>query len=301
MQSANRKFIFGWIAVSISAIFSNLWSYWGIIENFHEGWYHVNIWDNIQMMFGQYLLVPLAFILLGFISVNWNRFGAMLHIALAVFAFTQFGNMNAGILFIAIPLILLASLYWFGNITKKLIAYIPLLFLPLLMIITIGSVQFYKVSHRYNDHNLESRIIKGNRVELIWAPEGPGWADNGTTWDEANKICSLLSEDGKSISKDVKNIWRLPTVEEAVASQVYHGENAGGIWNSQKKEATYSHQPDKESPLWNPNVKTIYWWTATEVNDKQAYIIIYNGAVHPRNKNIKAGYLNFRAVKKIGK
>jgi hypothetical protein len=43
----------------------------------------------------------------------------------------------------------------------------------------------------------------------------------------------------------------------------------------------------------------IYWWTDTEVDAKQAYIIVYNGSVWPRDKRIRPGYLGFRAVKAI--
>ena len=297
----NKKRIIGWIAVSISAIFANLWAYWGINENFHEGWYNINHWDNVLMMFGQYLIVPFAFIILGFVSVRWNKVGAILHVAIAFYMYFHFGQMIAGLLFITIPILSISFLYWFGSIQNKTIAYSIIIVLPLILIISIGSVHLFKVSNRFNDNNFEARNIKGNGVELIWAPAGPGWPDNGTSWEEAKQICSQLSEEGNTISKDELNIWRLPTVEEAVASQVYHGANAGGVWNHQTKKVTYNHQPDKESPIWNVNVKTIYWWTSTSLNDKQAYIIVYNGSVYLRNKKIKMGYLNFRAVKDINK
>ena len=78
---------------------------------------------------------------------------------------------------------------------------------------------------------------------------------------------------------------------------MYHGTNAGGVWDATTRKATYKVQPDKESPLWNVQVKTIYWWTSTEANEKEAYIVVYNGGVWPRWKNLKAGSLNFRAVK----
>lgn len=296
LTSIHRKII-GWTAVFISAVFTNLWSYWGIIENFHEGWYHTNLWDNISMMLGQYLLVPFTFIILGFISIQRNKIGSILHLAIAILMYFKFGQMNAGLLFISTPIIGLAILYWLGSFHYKSVAYILVVAFPMFIIFIIGSIQLYKVSHRFSDNNFEMRGIKGNAVHLIWAPTGPGWPDNGVSWKEAKKICSYLSEDGKSISNEELNIWRLPTVEEAVSSQVYHGENAVGSWNNKLKKATYYHQPDKESPLWNKNIKTIYWWTSTEVNEQQAYIIVYNGGVHARNKNIKVGYLNFRAVK----
>ena len=80
---------------------------------------------------------------------------------------------------------------------------------------------------------------------------------------------------------------------------VFHGNNAGGTWDSKAIKAGYKKQPDKESPLWNMHLKTIYWWTYTEVNRKEAFIIVYNGGVWPGNKKLKAGYLNFRAVKEV--
>jgi hypothetical protein len=80
---------------------------------------------------------------------------------------------------------------------------------------------------------------------------------------------------------------------------VYHGTNAGGVWDSTGRKTSYKLRPDKESPLWNIHLKTIYWWTSTEVNKSDAYIIVYNGGVWPRKKTLKANYLNFRAVKDI--
>jgi hypothetical protein len=108
-----------------------------------------------------------------------------------------------------------------------------------------------------------------------------------------------LSIDGTKLEKDEVNIWRLPTVDEAVRSMVYHGNNAGGTWNKIDKKAIYKIQPDKESPLWNIHLKTIYWWTSTEVDSSNVYIIVYNGGVWPRKKTLKADFLNFRAVKEL--
>jgi hypothetical protein len=59
--------------------------------------------------------------------------------------------------------------------------------------------------------------------------------------------------------------------------------------------------PDKESPLWDKYSKVIYWWTATGMDDKNAYIIVYNGQVWPRPKKAHWDYLGFRAVKTVAK
>jgi hypothetical protein len=47
------------------------------------------------------------------------------------------------------------------------------------------------------------------------------------------------------------------------------------------------------------HLKTIYWWTSTEVNEREAFIIVYNGGVWPRSKNLRVAYLNFRAVRGV--
>ncbi len=297
IMSNKKNIIFGWIAVSISALFTNLWTFWSINENFHEGWYFENTQENIRMMLGQYLLVPLGFMLLAFVSILSNRAGAFLHLLLAVGALLLFGNLDAGLFFIVLPIVILCILYWYADIQMKRLALFITVALPFLQMIFIGAFHFYNVSQRVNDKNFESRSITGNGVELTWAPKGPGWPDDGTSWEDAVQICKRLNVDGKTLSDTAVNIWRLPTIEEAVKSSVYHGQNAGGSWDPINNKADYKHQPDKESPLWNAHLKTIYWWTSTELNSDQAYIIVYNGEVWPRNKKLKVGYLNFRAVK----
>ena len=287
----------GWIAVCISAIFANLWAYWGINENFHEGWYFVSFWHNLLLMFGQYLLMPIGFMLLAFVSIKWNKVGAICHLCLAVGAYFFFSGMKAGFLLIALPMVGLALLYWFGKLQERRFAYFLVIGLPLIQILGIGTFLAIRVANRYDDGNFGSQLIKGNNVELVWAPQGPGWPDNGSSWLDAKRICAHLNADGKTLNDKELNIWRLPDINEAVGSMVYHGKNAGGIWNSVSKSASYKFQPDKESPLWNMHLKTIYWWTSSEVSDKEAYIIVYNGGVWSRQKKSRAGYLNFRAVK----
>lgn len=299
MEKLKRQRIIIWIAISISAVFANFWAYWGINENFHEGWYFVNFGDNVLLMFGQYLLMPICFMLLAVISIRWNKIGSLAHMVLAVGSYFLFGKMKAGFFFVAIPMAGLALLYWFGKLERRKLAYFLVIGLPLIQILGIGTFQGIRIANRYNDNKFESRLIEGNGVKLIWAPHGPGWPDNGTSWDNAKRICAHLNNDGSMLQNDELNIWRLPTVNEAVRSQIYHGNNAGGVWDSVARKATYKFQPDKESPLWNIHLKTIYWWTSTEVNEANAYIIVYNGGVWPRKKSLRAGYLNFRAVKEI--
>jgi len=40
MKHLGKRQIAGWIAVGLSAAITCFWAFWGIIENFHEGWYY---------------------------------------------------------------------------------------------------------------------------------------------------------------------------------------------------------------------------------------------------------------------
>jgi hypothetical protein len=299
MNKLTRQKLITWTAVSISAVLANCWAYWGINENFHEGWYLVGFWNNVLLMFVQYLSLPMAFLLLAAVSIRWNKIGSLLHLSLAIGSYFFLRGSFAGLFLVAIPLIGLALLYWFAHLERRRLAYVLVIGLPLLQIVGIGTYHAIRIANRYNDDNFTVRQIEGNGITLTLAPQGPGWPDNGTSWLEAKKICAHLNSDGTKLQDGELNIWRLPTVDEAVRSMVYHGKNAGGVWDSSAKTAAYTFQPDKESPLWNIHLKTIYWWTSTEVDETRAYIVVYNGGVWPRLKTIRAGYLNFRAVKEV--
>ena len=141
----------------------------------------------------------------------------------------------------------------------------------------------------------------GNGVELVWAPDGPGWPRQGSNWYQAGRACQYLSGDGLSMAPAPQPVWRLPTVDEAVRSMARHGVNSAGVWDGEKAEAAYGTCPDKESPLWNIHSQVIYWWTATEVDEKRAYMIVYDGKVWPRSKEFRPAYLGFRCVKEPNK
>jgi hypothetical protein len=76
-----------------------------------------------------------------------------------------------------------------------------------------------------------------------------------------------------------------------------HGKYAGGQWDPENEKASYKFTPDKETPLWDPHSKVIYYWTDTIVSEGKAYIIVYNGGVFTRNMDFHPDYLSFRAVK----
>ena len=191
----------------------------------------------------------------------------------------------------------IGMLYWFGRPQPRKIAVSLALGLPILTLIVCGISPAVRVSQRFNDGDLGARLVYGNGVTLTWAPDGPGWPRSGADWYEAQQVCQSLSEDGLTIASSPQHIWRLPTVEETVRSMARHGQNSGGEWDAKADEATYEMTPDKESPLWNIYSQVIYWWTATEIDDEHAYIIVYDGKVWPRSKQFGPAYLGFRCVR----
>jgi hypothetical protein len=299
MNKIDRRLVVGWIAVGISTLITCVWAFWGILENFHEGWYHESLLSNLGLMFLQYLSPMLIFMGVTLISIFLPRIGAGLHMIVALIAIWFFQAFsNAATFLIILPLIGLGALYWFGRPQPRRIAVSLAVGLPVLTLIVAGIAPVYRVSKRVNDGNLQARWVHGNGVSLIWAPDGPGWPREGGSWYEAQNACQYLSEDGLTIATIPQHIWRLPLVDEAVKSMARHGQNSGGVWDAEAAEATYETSPDKESPLWNVHSQVIYWWTATEIDDNKAYIIVYDGKVWPRAKDFGPAYLGFRCVKK---
>jgi len=297
MKKVNNQQIMGWIAVGFSTLITCFWAFWGIIENFHEGWYYTSWFSNLGLMLVQYLSPMLIIMGVTLVSIYKPRIGGGLHVVIALLAawfFQVFSNV--GILLLLVPLIGIGALYWFGRPQPLKIAVALVVGLPFLTLIVAGIGPVLRVSQRIDDGFLQARLLQGNDVDLIWAPAGPGWPSVGANWHEAQQVCQHLGENGLTLAPSLQYIWRLPSVDEAVRSMARHGQNSGGIWDPEIPIASYKTTPDKESPLWNLQSQVIYWWTATEINEEKAYIIVYDGKVWPRSKNISPAYLGFRCV-----
>lgn len=298
-----RERILGWIGVTITVLISGFWAYWGAFENFHEGWYSTSFRENVFMLVFQYLLFPIVFVVLALVILKWRKIGLALHLAVGAFCVWFFSGATFSVLWltIVIPFIILGLVYYFGRPYPLKWAYRLIVLVPLIIVLAISIPQGIKVSKRVDDGDFGTRIVQGNGVTLAWAPRGPGWPDEGVTWDEAQEICKYLSEDGLTIMNTEQNVWRLPSVDEAVRSMMLHGENAGGVWDAAEETAAYETKPDKESPLWDVHSKVIYYWTGdvSAEDADQAYIVVYNGGVYLRRTASSYGYLSFRAVKDV--
>lgn len=286
--------------MGLSTAFTCLWAFWGILENFHEGWYSTSLYENLLLLFRQYLSIPIVVMALSLIALKWPRVGIGLFIATGIFALYHFsgGNPITIRLLIASPIVALGLLYLFGRPKPKKVAQLLLIGLPLLVIIILGTPNYIRVVTRVSDGDFGTRLVEANGVTLIWAPRGPGWPDEGVYWADAIQACRYLSEDGTTILEEPQNIWRLPTIDEAVRSQARHGENSGGVWDPLARKATYEITPDKETPLWDMHSPVIYLWTSEEKDDLRAYMFVYNGQIAIRGKRAPR-YHSFRCVKEI--
>jgi hypothetical protein len=284
--------------VSLSTAITCLWAFWGILETFHEGWYYESLLSNIALMLIQYLSPMLIFMGLALVSICWPRVGGSLHALFALLVGWFFHALtNTVTLLLITPLIGIGALYWFGRPRPRRIALSLVAGLPILTLAIAGVEPVLRVSQRFDDGNLQARVVYGNGVDLLWAPDGPGWPRTGASWHEAEQICRHLSEEGLTVAARPQDLWRLPTVNEAVRSMARHGQNSGGVWDAETAKATYRTTPDKESPLWNVHSQVIYWWTATEAAEGRAYVIVYDGKVWTWDEQASLGYLGFRCVR----
>jgi hypothetical protein len=289
----------GWAAVAVATLFACFWAFWGILENFHEGWYHPSLGMNLVLMFAQYLICMLLFLGATLVAIRWPWLGGSLFIAAGLGAGWRFRGANAGTVFtlLVLPLVLLGLLFLWGRPRPRRWAAAVAAGLPLLTLVVCGAEPAWRVPQRFDDGNREARLVQGNDVQLVWAPAGPGWPAKGVTWDEALRRCRHLTADGLSLADTPQDVWRLPTVDEVVRSLCRHGQHAGGRWDAGPSQARFQIMPDKESPLWDVHSPVIYWWTATETDPDHALRVSYNGHVMPLPKRVGYGYLGFRAVK----
>lgn len=301
MTHARGRHIRGWIAVGLSAVITSLWAFWGIAENFHEGWYHESLWMNLGLMFLQYLGFMLGFLVLALVAIRWPWAGFVLHLALAGFAawFFRYVSWLVFWVFMVVPLLGIGLLYLTGRPEPRRRAVALVVGLPLLTLLITGSVPAWRVAQRVDDGDRGLRRVRGNGVVLEWAPAGPGWPRKGGDWSRASDACRHLEEDGTTLADEPLDLWRLPTADEVVRSLTWRGENAGGVIDPETGEATYqtSQRPNKETPLWDPHSPVTYWWTGSEVAADGALRVSHNGYVRPTRKSLGPDYYGFRCVR----
>ncbi|MBN1538435.1 MAG: hypothetical protein JW908_16995 [Anaerolineales bacterium] len=333
----------GWIAKIFLIAITSLWCYWSMGEMYHEGW-----WGPFYIRL-IYLIPGTAFLTLTLAGIKWPKVGGWLIIVIGGLFTIMFMDIHfvdgkitmdrdmAGFM-VSGPLVFLGILllvearnqkrriargwtphpkWWRRNIWY-LIALAP----PLLIVIVTSIYSLPIVLTRMDDGERGARLIEGNGVTLIWAPEGPGWNwrqdfggfpswnmvalygvppvgmddKTGYDWREGEfateeemaqyNLCLYLSADGLTLESEPQNIWRMPTVDDYARSLARHGINAGCVWQGEDNDQMDCEiLPDKETPLWAPDLDPIYYWAAEEYDAREAYFVSYNGWVNTAHKS----------------
>jgi hypothetical protein len=272
----------GWIASVMMILFVLFWTYWGAGEMYHEGWW--GAWYNRL----PYLAPILVTMLPALAAFRWPRAGGITIIAIGVFALFFFSN---DVAVIGLGIALVGGAFLFEGI-RRLRAREEQVVVPVswwgrnwrhaivlggsgLIFLSVSVYMLPIVLSRVDDGDRSARLIEGNGVDLIWAPEGPGWnweqpwggylswqdvalygiapvgvddkpgygrLDDGSaivfaTEEEMaqNNLCRYLNEDGTALMEASQDIWRMPTTDELVRSLGRHGENAGCSWQGEYK------------------------------------------------------------------
>ncbi len=213
-----------------------------------------------------------------------------------------------GMFLVGILLVVVGIGYKEGRPRPRWLAMTLVAGLPVATSLISAAEPMWRICHRQDDGVTAARRVRGNGVELVWAPAGPGWPKEGNVdLDEAEKIASHLTADGLSLADKPQNIWRVPTVEEVVRSLTRNGQNAGGEWDPELRRAKYRLAPDKESPLWRVRSPVVYWWTSPRVPERShefgrllegvSLIVSYHGDVSMRYGVEPYDDIGFRAVK----
>jgi hypothetical protein len=312
----SRRAILGWVAVGISTVLSSLWAFWGVFESFHEGWYFESLTRNLVLTV-KYLTLMLSLVALSVTALRWPRVGGAVYqlsgAGFCIWILTTRRVLNLGVVLswmpVTLPLLVLGALFWVGRPRPLGLAYKISLFVPLAVAVGTAAEPVARIAGRVDDGDRGQRMVEGNGVKLIWAPEGPGWPKpdpddetwrtrwRGPTWKEAREVTRRLAADGETLASTPQDIWRLPTIDEVVRSMARHGVNCEGVWDPARGRASYATRPDKEPPLWNPHSVIIYWWTSSEESASRAYCIDFKGNVYSRDKTSTLGSQGFRAVR----
>ena len=162
--------VFGWVCVAVATLATSFLGFWGILENFHEGWHHSTLLLRIAFTFA-YLSFMFIFMLLSLVGVRWPWAGFVMFVGIALFSLWFFHASKATIQMLVAPATLLAVGFGVGRPTPKVWAYRLITLLPLATVLVVGIGPAIRVAARVDDGNRGMRHLNENGVDLIWAPK----------------------------------------------------------------------------------------------------------------------------------
>ena len=146
-----------WLAVAVSTAIASFWAFWGVNENFHEGWYYRSLWRNVLLLLAQYLSPALIVMAIGAVVLRWPRVAPALLIGLAAACAWFFHFEAAGLILIAAPLAAMGGLYYYGRPKPRRWAWRALIGLPTITALLCGIGPWWTAFRRLDDENYGSR------------------------------------------------------------------------------------------------------------------------------------------------
>jgi hypothetical protein len=342
-RASLKRVLPGYIATALMILVTLLWTFWSVGEMYYEGWW--GPWYNKFI----YLIPGTVCLALTLLALKWPRVGGWVIIIIGG-AFTAWWlgprlreGMDVGQLLALFPvsgiLVIIGLLFLFEGRHRRLrrnegwapperwlvrnSRYVLAVGGPLLILLGWSVYWLPVVLARQDDGIRAERLIRGNEVTLIWAPEGPGWNWKQSyggypSWNhiarytvppvgisrkpgyenvdatladmDSTGLCRYLSQNGSQLMTEPQDIWRMPTADEIMRSLTRRGENAGcadsgAIGVGLLGRAECATTPDKETPLWAPDSAPIYYWAVDELDENRAYFVSYNGAFNSQPKS----------------
>ncbi len=179
----------GYIATTLMILVTALWSIWSIGEMYWEGW-----WGPVQIRL-LYLIPGAACLALTLAALTWPRLGGWLVIVIGGLFTIWWSELELRRLIVLFPvsgvLVIIGVLFLLEARHRRLRraeGWLPprhwllrnacyVLAVTPSFLILVGFCIYWLpvVMGRIDDGDRGARLIVGNQVSLIWAPEGPGW------------------------------------------------------------------------------------------------------------------------------
>ncbi len=163
-------------------LFTVFWTYWSAGEMYHEGWW--GAWYNRL----PYLVPVAATLIPTLVAFRWPIGGGIVIILVGTFTLFFFGN-NVAFIGLAIALVgvaflvdgilkrrgtsdgIITSTPWWRRRWRYLLA----IGVPMIVFTSVSAYMLPIVLTREDDGDRSARLVEGNGVLLVWAPDGPGW------------------------------------------------------------------------------------------------------------------------------
>lgn len=191
-----RQKLLGYIATGLLITSTALWTLWGTIVMYYEGW------GSALPPMWLYLVPAMISLGLSLFALTWARSGGWLLVVLGGLFGLWWLIMAAGrarlsfswvlttlpvasLLVITGVFLIFESRYrdrqrGFGirapeKWIRRNLRYVLVVGIPLLVCLAVSVYYLPRILSRVDDGERGACLIQGNGVSLIWAPEGPGW------------------------------------------------------------------------------------------------------------------------------